>query len=322
MGHTPVSAPAPLRALAVAAERRWARLPANLRGAVWITLASLAFTFMAATIKTLGPGMSSFEIAFFRCLIGLVITLPFCLRAGSAAFATRRPGMHFGRATAGVSAVFCGYYGITHLALADVTAISFTKTLFMILLAVLFLNETVHRRRWTATAIGFTGVLIMLRPGGEGPAFATLVALAGAASVSAGIVFVKKLARTEKPVTILFYYGVISTLVSFPPAAYVWKTPAIEELALLILVAALAVTGQFLAIRGYGAGEVTAVVPFGYMRLVFAGLVGFALFAEVPDAWSLAGAAVIAASTLYIGLREAKQGRRPAAAEPDAVAPP
>ncbi len=89
-----------------------------------------------------------------------------------------------------------------------------------------------------------------------------------------------------------------------------------------LLVAVLAVAGQFLAIRAYGVGEATAVVPFGYARLIFAGLVGFALFAEVPDKWSLAGAAVIVASTLYIALREVKQGRKPAAAEPDAAAPP
>jgi len=297
--------------------RRWTALPGNVRGAVWITLSALSFTLMAAVIKLLGAALSSFEIAFFRSLFGLAFTLPFCLKAGPAAFATRRLPMHLGRAACGVTAMFGGYYGITHLPLADATAIGFTKTLFMIVLAVLFLGERVRRRRWMATAAGFAGAVLMLRPGGEGPVFAVLAALAGAAAVSGSVVFVKKLTASERPATILFYYGVISTLVAALPAAAVWRTPSMGELALLATVAGFAVAGQFLAIRGYGAGEATAVMPFGYARLIFAGLIGFLFFAELPDAWSLAGAAVIVASTLYIGLREAAKGRRGPLGDPD-----
>ncbi len=322
MAPAPVTAPASLRAVATAVIRAWERLPGNVQGAAWITASALTFTLMATTIKALGPHMTSFEIAFFRSLFGLCITLPFCLRAGIPGFATRRPALHLGRAAAGVSAMLCGYYGYIHLPLADAVAISFTKTLFMIVLAVLFLGESVHRRRWSATAVGFVGVLIMLRPGGGAPVVATLAALAGAASVSAGIVFVKKLSGTERPATILFYYGVIATLATLPPALLVWTPPDSQQLALLALLALLAVSGQFCAIRGYRVGEATALVPFGYSRLIFAAVIGFLLFAEVPDLWALAGAAVIALSTLYIGLREAIRGKRPASGEPGAQAPP
>ncbi len=306
------------RAVADALARRWERLPGNVRGAAWITLSALAFTLMATTIKALGPAIGNFEIAFFRSLFGLCLMLPFCLRAGAARLATKRVGLHLGRAAAGVAAMLCGYYGYIHLPLADATAISFTKTLFMIVLAVLFLGETVQRRRWAATAAGFLGVLIMLRPGGEGPVFATLVALMGAAAVSVGIVFVKKLSETETPVTILSYYGVLSTLATLPLALAAWTAPTSKQLALMALVAVLAVLGQFCAIRGYRSGEATALVPFGYSRLIFAAVVGFVLFREVPNLWSLAGATVIALSTLYIALREARRGRRPPSPEPGA----
>lgn len=318
MARAFLSAPTSLRAAADALARRFEGLPGNIRGAAWITVSALAFTLMATTIKALGPALGNFEIAFFRSLFGLCLTLPFCLRGGISRLATKRVRLHLGRAAAGVAAMLCGYYGYIHLPLADATAISFTKTLFMIFLAVLFLGEAVHRRRWTATAVGFVGVLIMLRPGGEGPVFATLVALAGAAAVSVGIVFVKKLTETERPVTILLYYGVLSTLATLPLALATWTAPTSQQLVLMALVAVLAVFGQFCAIRGYRSGEATALVPFGYARLVFAAVVGFVLFQEIPDLWSLAGATVIALSTLYIALREARWGKRPPSPEPGA----
>ena len=141
-----------------AALRRWHAIPVNLRGAIWITLAAVAFTMMAAVIKTLGSRLDSFEIAFFRCVFALAVTFPFALHAGPAALRTKRAGLHITRAATGMLAMFCGYYSITKLPLADATTIGFTRALFMIPLAVLFLGEKVHAARWIATIMGFAGV--------------------------------------------------------------------------------------------------------------------------------------------------------------------
>jgi len=293
--------------------RRWEAWPHNLRGAAWIVLAALSFSLMAAAIKTLGSRLDSFEIAFFRCLFALAVTFPFLLREGGAAFRTQRLGLHLARAGTGVMAMFCGYYGITKLPLADATVIGFTRALFMIPLAVLFLGERVQSARWSAVAVGFLGVLVMLRPGGEGPAFPLLVAFLGAGFTAGSIVLVKKLAATEHPATILVFYNFATTLVSFPTAIAVWATPSAAELVLLALVATLAGAGQFCTIRGYGIAEASAVVPFGYSRMIFAPALGLLFWGEIPDSWSFAGGGIIIASTLFIGLREARLRRRAAA---------
>lgn len=294
--------------------RRWDAIPVNLRGAAWVTLSATAFTVMAGVIKSLGAHLDSFEIAFFRCIFALIVTLPFALREGPAALRTKRPLVHIGRAATGMLAMFCGYYGITKLPLADATTIGFTRALFMIPLAVFFLGERVQTARWIATVTGFIGVIIMMRPGGEGPLWALLVALAGAFFTAGGIVFVKKLAETEHPATILVFYNFATTLMSLPTVFAVWVTPSLRELVLLALVAGLAGIGQFCTIRGYAIAEASAVVPFGYARLVLAGAIGFVFWDEVPDAWSLGGGGIILVSTLFIALREAR--RRRASAEP------
>lgn len=290
---------------------RWLALPANVRGALWILAASVLFSVMAAMVKTVGARLDSFQIAFFRCVFGLVVILPFMAKAGPQVFRTRRLPMHVLRALAGVTAMFCGFYSITHLPLADATAISFAKPLFMIVLAVLFLGEVVRWRRWTATVVGFVGVLIMINPGENGLNPAMAAALAGTLCVAVVVVLVKRLSTTEAPLTILFTFGVVSTLVSAVPAAFVWQMPTGIELVLLILIGSLGAAGQSCAIRGFRVGEATAVVPFDYSRLLFAGALGYVLFGDVPTTNTLAGAALIVASTLYIALREARLGRKP-----------
>ncbi len=296
----------------------WQGLPGNTRGALWVLLAGVFFTVMASQIKILGTRLDSFEIAFFRALFGFIAIWPFVLRSGFSELKTKRPVMHLARGLLGVTAMFCGFYAITHLQLADAVAFTFTKPLFLIVLAVLFLNEKVRVRRWTATVIGFIGALVMLRPGG-GLEAAAMVALSGSLCLAFVTVLIKKLTVTETPVTLLFYFGLTATLVATVPAMLVWQTPTWAELARLMLIGVLAATAQSFMIRGFAAGEATAVMPFEYARLLFAGLIGFTFFAEVPDLWTLVGAAIIVGATLYIAQREARIGGRDAGPLPVAT---
>ena len=214
-------------------KERWLELPGNLRGAFWQIISNLCFTVMWVTIKTLGSDMHSLEIAFFRCFFGLLITLPFLFTPflihgqGRAevfsAFKTKRPMAIFLRTALGVSGMFCSFYAITRMPLADVTAISFTKTLFTIPLAVLVLNEAVHWRRWSATIIGFIGVLVIVRPGFGDFDPVSLVALLAAFLVAGVIILIKTLSESEGTGTILFYYGIFSTLLMLLPALAVWR---------------------------------------------------------------------------------------------------
>ena len=295
-------------------------LPDNTRGALWIILGCVMFSAMTTVVKLLGGSFDSFQLAFFRALFGLFAVMPFFFRFGLGVVRTRRLGLQLIRAVCCACAMLCGFYAITHLPLADAVSISYARALFIIPLAVLFLGEVVRLRRWTATAVGFVGVIIMLRPGGEIEP-ATLVAVLGAFLVATVTIMIKKLSTTESPESMLFYFGAVSSVVALGPALLVWRTPTLAELSFLMAIGALGAAGQYCIIRAYRIGEATALLPFDYTRLLFAGAIGFLLFAEIPDNWTVTGAIIVVAATLYIGIREARLGRKVRPSQP-AIDPP
>nr|WP_277346092.1 DMT family transporter [Sneathiella chinensis] len=288
----------------------WEQIPDNGKGALWMLLGALLFSFMSVGIKHLGQELDSFQIGFLRAFIGLIVVLPFALRGGIRPLKTRVFKLHLARSLVGVTAMLCSFYAITQLPLADAVALNFTKPLFLILLAVLFLGEKVRWRRWLATAVGFCGVMVMVQANLE-MGLASGVALFGAMMVALVSVFLKKLSRTEAPTTMMFYFGVISSLIALVPALYVWVPPTTEQLLILLVTAAVGSCGNFCMIRAFAAGEATVVAPFDYIRLIFSGILGFVIFSEVPGPWMIVGAGIIISSSLYIMQREAALRKKP-----------
>jgi len=289
----------------------WDDLPANTRGAVWMLIAGLAFTSMATTVKLLGSHLDSFQMAFFRCFFGFMVIWPLIFRAGIRnTFRTDIPLFHLGRSLVGTTAMGLFFYALPRVPLADLTAISFAKPLFMIFLAVLFLNEVIRWRRWTATAIGFVGVVVMVRPGSHDFDPTVLIALMGTLLVAVAVVFVKKMSARETTLTMLAYFGALSSVLMAIPALITWQWPTPLEWVLLVFIGAMGCLGQSFLIRAYRIGEATAIAPFDYSRLLFAALAGFIAFGEVPDEWTLVGAATVIGSTFYIANREARRGQR------------
>jgi len=265
---------------------------------------------MGMLVKLLGQSLDSLQIAFFRCLFGFLAILPFVLlQKGHHAFRTTHPVGHFLRGVLGVAAVIAGFYATTRLPLTDSTAISFTAPLFMILTAIFVLGETVRWRRGLATAAGFIGVLIMVRPDRGAIDAAAAIALFGAFLGALSTTLIKRLSTTEPALTILVYFGLFSTLLTAVPAWLAWRQPEPSQWVMLALVGAIGAIGQFFQVRAFAIGELTAVAPIDYARLIFAGILGFVVFAEIPDRYTVAGAAVIVGSTLYIAYREAQLSR-------------
>ncbi|MEQ8746193.1 DMT family transporter [Pyruvatibacter sp.] len=285
----------------------WFALAPNVRGALWLLLSATLFTVMAVLAKTLGGRLDSFQVAFFRLLFGLVVIMPFLIRGGAAMFKTHYPVLQLVRGVVGSSAMLCGFYALIHLPLADALAYNFTKALFVVPLAYFILSEPAGPRRIGAVLVGFLGVLVMLRPTVEiDPA--ALVALGGALLVAMATILVKIVAK-DAPVTLMFYTGVVGTCVAAIPAWLVWQQPTWNELGLLMLMGAAGAGAHNCFIRGYREGEATAIVPFDYSRLVFAGIAGFVIFGDVPDWLTIAGAVIIVATTLYIARREAIEAK-------------
>lgn len=303
-----------LTSLSLPAAQRWNGLGANLRGAVLVTLGAFLLVVMAVFVKFLGKRLDSFQILFFRSFVGLLFVLPLAFRMGLDICRTNYPFKHLTRGGIGILGNMCFFYSITHLLLADAMALQFSRPLFMIVLAALFLSERAGWARGLATMIGFLGVVVITRPFGEGFEPAAIVGAMGALFGALVVVAIKQLSKTESTTVIMFYYAFWGAAFTLPIAIYVWKTPTIDELGLLIVVGFLGIVGQSLITRGVSIAETTVVMPFDYLRIIYAGIFGMLLFNEWPDVWSISGTAVIVASTYYILRAEARAAKAKAAA--------
>jgi drug/metabolite transporter (DMT)-like permease len=205
---------------------------------------------------------------------------------------------------AGTVALMAHFYAWTKLPLADVTALLFTQPLFALLLAVIILSSKVNWRRWLATAVGFLGVLAMVRPGAVNFEPATMIALFAGFSIALQLILVARLPDGEKELTMLFYLGIVGVLITVGPALAVWRTPNLEEGSLLLVNGLLGITHQAMIFRAFRVGDATYVAPFDYSKIVVVALTGFLYFGEIPSTFSIVGASVIVASTLYISRRE------------------
>lgn len=293
----------------------------TVRGYLWALAATLAFTVVETLAKVVGRiGVDPLQTGFFRCLIGGLCVVPFMVRSGTLALRTNRPLGHFGRTFFGFASVVLGFYALAHLELAEAVALSYTRPLFLVVLAVLFLGEHVRWRRWLATAAGFVGVVVILRPEAGTFTLAHGMAILNAFCVAVVGVLVKKLAATERPEAIIFYFAVLSSLLALPPALAVWRPLDPGTLALLCVVGVMGTLGQYFVIRAYRLVEATQVEPIDYIKLLIATAIGFIGFGEWPDVWVFVGAGIIIGATLYITRREARLARADAAAVPSRTA--
>lgn len=281
----------------------------NLRGAAWILASCAAATAMMIGVRAASGTLHPLQIVFGRFLVGFLLVLPFMLSRGGELMATRRMPLLVLRGILGFIAVSLGFYCVSVLPLVTAAVLFFTAPLFVTLLAMPLLGERADWRRMAATLCGFLGTVVVLGfdPGGFHPAM--LVAVGAAVIFAFSLIIGKKLASTERPVTIMFYFSVVTMVASAAPAALVWQSPNLDETMLLAVVGVFAAGRVYFDIRGYAAGEAGFVAPFGYFRIILVAAAGYLVFAEVPSANALIGAAMIIVSTLFIAQREALRGR-------------
>ncbi len=270
-----------------------------------IVLAVAFFAVMNVLIKFLSATYPTMQIVFFRNLLAFVPLLPFLMRAGGiAALHTRRPFGHGFRSLVGLAAMAGFFYAYGRLPLTDVVSIAFTAPLFMTALSVPLLKETVGVRRWSAVAIGFVGVLIMVRPGSGVFEPAALVALAAAFGVALVFISVRSLSKTEGSATIVFYFTLIGSVVSGAFLPWHWTTPDALGLLMLVVVGLLGGAAQMCLTHGLRLAPVAVVAPFEYTSLLWAAGFDVALWGRAPAAHTLIGAALVVATGLYILHRE------------------
>jgi drug/metabolite transporter (DMT)-like permease len=286
---------------------RWNAMSANARGALLVSSGSITLVVMAVLVKILGARIPALEILFFRSLIGFLLVLPAFIADPTEPFRTKRQGMHFWRGAASVLGNFCFFWSITHMLLADAMAIQFSRPLFMIPLAVLFLGEVAGIRRTAVAIVGFLGIVLYSRPFSAGFDPGAFIAAMGAFGGALVVICIKRLATTEPTRVIMFYYAFWNVVFAAIPAYLWWVWPTWSELALLVLVGALGIGGQSLITHGFTMGDTTALVPLDYSRIVYSAIIAYLVFGEVPGPWSYAGMALIVSASLYLVLADQKR---------------
>ena len=279
--------------------------PTDLRlGALYMVASALLFASMAASVRVASRELPNAPIVFFRHFIMLVFLLPWLWREGRHALDTDDFRGHLVRGLAGVSAVACYFYAVARLRLADAVLLNQSMPLFIPLVERAWLGERIPRRLWGVLALGFAGLLLILRPGTGVFEPAALVGLASAVFASISQVGIRRLTRTEPVTRIVFYFGLVGSVVALPPAAWWWMSPSAGTWAVLLLMGVFATVGQLTLTRAYLHAPAASVGPFLYAGPVFAGLLDWLIWDRLPDALFVVGAAVvILAATLALRLR-------------------
>lgn len=278
---------------------------ANLVGAAWMSVSAASATVMLVAVRMLTDQSSPEMLAFLRTALGLWIVVWFWADGRLFRFRFKRLDLHVARGAAAGFALTLAFIGTEALPLATITILLFLAPVFATALSGPVLGERVGWRRWLAVGAGFVGAAIIVRPGLEPVGWGVAAGLSAALLFSLTLLLTKPIGRDHSADAILVSSTVVSALVTAPFAIATWSPPS--GVAAWAWVAALVMASSlrmYADIKAYSAGEAGFIAPFAYLRLVFAAALGWALFAETIDGWTLLGAAVIFGATFAIAVRE------------------
>lgn len=288
----------------------------TVQALAWAITAGLLFTLLNALMRQLALELHPYQTQFLRYLFGLIVMLPLVLRVGRKAFLPKSMAGHFVRGALHTLGLCMWFTAIVHISLADTTAIGFTGPIFIMLGAAWFFGETMRWDRWLAALVGFTGVLVVLAPklSGSGGGYALLM-LASSPVFAASFLVTKALTRQETPAVIVVWQAITISLLSLPLALPSWNSPTSGQWCLFAVCGVLGSSGHYCLTRSFTVADISATQSVKFLELVWAAILGWLIFADLPSEATLLGGAIICASTIWIARRET---RRP----PDEQAPP
>lgn len=269
-----------------------------LRGAALLALSALLFSCMGVLIREASATVNNETVVFFRNLVGVLFFLPLLLIRGPAPFKTRRLRTHLARTGYGLAAMYCFFYAIAHLPLADAMLFTYAAPVFTPLLAWLWLKEPLTRRMLALSLLGLAGVVLVAKPSGALFSWLSLVGLAASLMAASAFVSIRQMSDTEPAFRMVFYFALFSTLFSAVPLSWAWQPLDSHQLQLLCGAGLFAALAQISMSRAYSLAPPGLIGPVAYLAIVFAGLIAWVLWQETPGASSLAGAAMIFTSSL------------------------
>ena len=283
------------------------RVPPPIRGMTLMMIAAMLNMSMAAILKGLVNELPVFEVAFFRHFFGTMILLPLLLRPGANPFRTQRFSMHCMRAVLNIVAILAYFTAVSLIPLTQVTALGFTSPLFASLFAVLILGEVMRRSRITGLLLGLAGAVIILRPGFQEISIGAMLALGSALFWAGAMTCIKSLSRTDPSVAVVFYAAFLQLPIAFVLTLFVWRTPTLAQLGLMVIIAIIGTLAQLSITQAFRQADSSVVLPMDFTKLIWASILGYFLFAELPDIWAWIGGAVVFSGVLWVGYSEARE---------------
>jgi drug/metabolite transporter (DMT)-like permease len=280
-------------------------MPPAARAALWMSGALVSFMAMAISGRELAAELTTFQILFFRSLVGLAAVAVLLQRSGWTQVRTKKFGTHLVRNLAHFGGQYGWFYGLAYIPLTEVFALEFTVPIWTVILATIVLGERMNRPRALAVAIGFVGILVILRSGIAIVSPAALAVLASALAYAASHVLTKRLSSTETPLAILFYMTVIQLPLGFVPALPGWVWPSASLWPWVAVVALTALSAHYCLARAFRLADATVVVPMDFLRLPLVAVVGFVFYGEALQVWVLVGAVIVFAAA-WLNLMSAR----------------
>ena len=282
-----------------------------LAGIAMMLIGIASFAVMDAAIKWLTASYPVAQVVALRSWFGLPFLFLLAIREGGLpALGSRRPGVHLLRYLLVLGLSFTFFWALSELKLVDAIAIAFAAPIFITALSVPLLREAVGLRRWLAICAGFVGVLIMLRPGLGVFQWAALSALAGALFYALLMITTRAYKATESSAALMFYPQLGMSITGIGLVIFYWVPPSLVDLGLFAFAGVFGSIGVLCLTHAFRMAPVAAVAPFEYTALIWATLLGYLLWDELPDGITLLGSAFVIGSGLYIIFREARKAGR------------
>ena len=279
----------------------------NNKLAIFLIIISVFFgTVMLSFLKIAQEDVNVYVAGFFRFFLGLVIILPYIIKNKDAVLRTTHLKKHILRAILGLPAMLLYFSALVLLPIEKLTAISFVVPLIVTILAVFFLGEKIYIYRTLALILGFSGMLVIIRPGFVEISIGVYMVLFSALLWSINIIITKKISKDDSAITILAYQSIFMSLLSFFIVLFFWEMPNLKTFIYLIL-AAMCGTVLHLALNhAFKLVDVSMTQPYSFLNLVFASIIGYFVFDEIPDLYTWIGALIIFTGVLIISYREMK----------------
>lgn len=268
------------------------------KGALLLAISALLFALMGVLIREVSSGVNNETVVFFRNLVGVFFFLPMILVRGFGPFRTQRLGIHFLRTFYGLGAMYCFFYAIAHLPLADAMVFTYAAPVFTPILAWWWLKESLTGRMMFMVLLGFAGVLLVAKPSGALFDPKGLVGIGASLLAACAFVSIRAMSNSEPASRIVFYFSTFSALLSAIPLIWAWQPLTLTQLAMLVAIGLVATTSQLVMSKAYALAPPGKIGPLSYLAIVFSGLFAWLLWSEVPGLSSWLGAGLIFASTL------------------------